>query len=173
VRQYQKTESGYIEKRRILKTSVALVTDIVQPTVEALGLELWGVEHIQQGRYSVLRIFIDNEDTVNLADCERASRQISALLDVEDPISGEYTLEVSSPGLERPLFKLDQFAQYVGDEVKIKTRDPLEGRRKFTGVIECVSEDTVSLNMEGKILELEHTEIEKASIVNSERIPTR
>ncbi|MBD21481.1 MAG: ribosome maturation factor RimP [Rhodospirillaceae bacterium] len=156
-----------------MKTSVALVTDIVQPTVEALGLELWGVEHIQQGRYSVLRIFIDNEDTVNLTDCEKVSRQISALLDVEDPISGEYTLEVSSPGLERPLFKLDQFAQYIGDEVKIKLRDPLEGRRKFTGVIECVSEDTVSLNMEGKTLELEHAEIEKASIVNSERIPTR
>ena len=156
-----------------MKTSVALVTDIVQPTVEALGLELWGVEHIQQGRYSVLRIFIDSEETVNLTDCERVSRQISALLDVEEPISGEYTLEVSSPGLERPLFKLDQFAQFIGDQVKIKTRGPLEGRRKFTGVIECVSEETVSLNVEGKTLKLEHTEIEKASIVNSERIPTR
>ena len=156
-----------------MKTSVALVRDIVQPTVEALGLELWGVEHIQQGRYSVLRIFIDSEETVNLTDCERASRQISALLDVEEPISGEYTLEVSSPGLERPLFKLDQFAQFIGDQVKIKTKGPLEGRRKFTGVIECVSEETVSLNVEGKILKLEHTEIEKASIVNSERIPTR
>ena len=156
-----------------MKTSVALVTDIVQPTVEALGLELWGVEHIQQGRYSVLRIFIDSEETVNLTDCERASRQISALLDVEEPISGEYTLEVSSPVLERPLFKLDQFAQFIGDQVKIKTKGPLEGRRKFTGVIECVSEETVSLNVEGKILKLEHTEIEKASIVNSERIPTR
>ena len=156
-----------------MKTSVALVTDIVQPTVEALGLELWGVEHIQQGRYSVLRIFIDSEETVNLADCERASRQISALLDVEEPISGEYTLEVSSPGLERPLFKLDQFAQFIGDQVKIKTRGPLEGRRKFTGVIECVSQETVSLNVEGKVLKLDHTEIEKASIVNSERIPTR
>ena len=156
-----------------MKTSVAVVTDIVQPTVEALGLELWGVEHIQQGRYSVLRIFIDSEETVNLTDCERASRQISALLDVEEPISGEYTLEVSSPGLERPLFKLDQFAQFIGDQVKIKTKGPLEGRRKFTGVIECVSEETVSLNVEGKILKLEHTEIEKASIVNSERIPTR
>ena len=156
-----------------MKTSVALVTDIVQPTVEALGLELWGVEHIQQGRYSVLRIFIDSEETVNLTDCERVSRQISALLDVEEPISGEYTLEVSSPGLERPLFKLDQFAQFIGDQVKIKMRGPLEGRRKFTGVIECVSEETVSLNVEGKTLKLEHTEIEKASIVNSERIPTR
>ena len=156
-----------------MKTSVALVTDIVQPTVEAMGLKLWGVEHIQNGRNSVLRIFIDKEATVDLTDCERASRQISALLDVEDPISGEYTLEVSSPGLERPLFKLDQFAQFVGDEVKIKMRDLLDGRRKFTGVIECVSKDTVSLNIKGEILELEHSEIEKASIVNSERIPTR
>ena len=156
-----------------MKTSAALVIDIVQPTVEALGLQLWGVEHIQNGRNSVLRIFIDSGDTVNLTDCERASRQISALLDVEDPISGEYILEVSSPGLERPLFRPDQFAQFVGDQVKIKMRGPLEGRRKFTGVIECVSKDTVSLNMDGEILVLEHTDIEKASIVNSERIPTR
>ena len=156
-----------------MKTSVALVSKIIQPTIKALGLVLWGVEHVQKGKYSVLRIFIDSEETVNLTDCERASRQISALLDVEEPISGEYTLEVSSPGLERPLFKLDQFAQFIGDQVKIKTKGPLEGRRKFTGVIECVSEETVSLNVEGKLFKLEHTEIEKASIVNSERIPTR
>ena len=156
-----------------MKSSVALVADIVQPTVEALGFELWGLEHLQQGRYSVLRVFIDCKNTVNLKDCETVSRQISALLDVEDPISGEYTLEVSSPGLERPLFKIDQFEQFVGDKVKIAMRSQVEGRRKFTGVIESVSADQISLNVDGKTLKLDYSEIDKANIVNSDRIPTR
>ena len=156
-----------------MKSSVALVADIVQPSIEALGFELWGLEHLQQGRHSVLRVFIDCENTVNLKDCETVSRQISALLDVEDPISGEYTLEVSSPGLERPLFKIDQFAKFVGDKVKIAMRSQLEGRRKFTGVIECVSANKINLNVEGEIFKLDFAEIEKANVINSDRIPTR
>ena len=156
-----------------MKSSVALVADIVQPTIEALGFELWGLEHLQQGRHSVLMVFIDCENTVNLKDCETVSRQISALLDVEDPISGEYTLEVSSPGLERPLFKIDQFAKFVGDKVKIAMRSQLEGRRKFTGVIECVSANKINLNVEGQIFKLDFAEIEKANVINSDRIPTR
>ena len=156
-----------------MKSSVALVADIVQPSIEALGFELWGLEHLQQGRHSVLRVFIDCENTVNLKDCETVSRQISALLDVEDPISGEYTLEVSSPGLERPLFKIDQFAKFVGDKVKIAMRSQLEGRRKFTGAIECVSANKINLNVEGEIFKLDFAEIEKANVINSDRIPTR
>ena len=85
-----------------------------------------------------------------MKDCETVSRQISALLDVEDPISGEYTLEVSSPGLERPLFKIDQFTQFVGDKVKIVMRSQVEGRRKFTGLIESVSADEIRLSVDGK-----------------------
>ena len=156
-----------------MKRSVALVADIVQPTIEALGFELWGLEHLRNGRYSVLRVYIDCKNTVNLKDCETVSRQISALLDVEDPISGEYTLEVSSPGLERPLFKVDQFAKFVGNKVKVAMRNQLEGRRKFTGVIDCVSANSIKLNVEGKIVKLDFAEIEKANIVNSDRIPTR
>ena len=156
-----------------MKRSVALVADIVQPTIEALGFELWGLEHLRNGRYSVLRVFIDCKNTVNLKDCEKVSRQISALLDVEDPISGEYTLEVSSPGLERPLFRIDQFAKFKGNKVKVAMRNQLEGRRKFTGVIECVSMNKIKLNVEGKIFKLDFAEIEKANIVNSDRIPTR
>ena len=156
-----------------MKSSVALVADIVQPTIEALGFELWGLEHLQQGKHSVLRVFIDCESTVNLKDCETVSRQISALLDVEDPISGEYTLEVSSPGLERPLFKIDQFTHFVGDKVKIVMRSQVEGRRKFTGSIESVSADEIRLSVDGKTFKLNFAEIDKANIVNSDRIPTR
>ena len=150
-----------------------LVADIIQPTIEALGLELWGLEYLQQGKHSILRVFIDCENTVNLKDCETVSRQISAVLDVEDPISGEYTLEVSSPGLERPLFKTDQFAQFVGDKVKIVMRSQVEGRRKFTGLIESVSADEIRLSVDGKTFKLDFAEIDKANIVNSDRIPTR
>ena len=156
-----------------MKSSVASVADIVQPTIEALGFELWGLEHLKQGKRSVLRVFIDCENAVNLKDCENVSRQISALLDVEDPISGEYTLEVSSPGLERPLFKTDQFAQFVGDKVKITMRSQVEGRRKFTGLIESVSADEIRLSADGKTFKLDFAEIDKANIVNSDRIPTR
>ena len=156
-----------------MKSSVALLADILQPAVEALGFELWGLEHLQQGKHYVLRVFIDSENTVNLRDCEIVSRQISALLDVEDPISGEYTLEVSSPGIERPLFKIDQFAQFVGDTVKIAMRSQIEGRRKFKGLIECVSADEISLSVDGKTFKLDFADIDKANIVNSDRIPTR
>ena len=156
-----------------MKSNVALVADIVEPTIEALGFELWGLEHLQQGKHSVLRVFIDCENTVNLRDCETVSRQISALLDVEDPISGEYTLEVSSPGLERPLFKIDQFAKFVGDKVKIAMMSQLEGRRKFKGVIESVSANKINLDVEGKIFKLDFAEIEKANVINSDRIPSR
>ena len=156
-----------------MKSSVALVADIIQPTIEALGLELWGLEHLPQGKRSILRVFIDCKSTVNLKDCETVSRQISAVLDVEDPISGEYTLEVSSPGLERPLFKTDQFAQFVGDKVKIVMRSQVEGRRKFTGLIESVSADEIRLSVDGKTFKLDFAEIDKANIINSDRIPTR
>ncbi|MDO8271353.1 MAG: ribosome maturation factor RimP, partial [Gammaproteobacteria bacterium] len=90
-----------------MSNSIALVSDLIRPTVTALGLELWGVEHVVQGRFSVLRVYIDKGgDGVTIDDCEKVSRQISGIFDVEDPIAGEYTLEVSSPGMDRPLFEL-------------------------------------------------------------------
>ena len=138
---------------------------MIGTTVQALGLELWGVELLQQGRYSLLRVYIEREEGVTIEDCEKVSRQVSALLDVEDPIAGEYTLEVSSPGVDRPLFSIEQYAQYVGSEVNLKLRRALEGRRKFKGQIIKVSGDIVGLLVEGTEYDLEHSEIEKASIV--------
>jgi len=155
-----------------VKTSVALVSKIIQPTINALGMVLWGVEHVQKGKYSVLRIFIDSEGGIEggitVTDCAKVSRQISGLLDVESPISGEYTLEVSSPGLDRPLFKVDQFEKFVGDEVKVQMRVPIEGKRRFKGVIESVSGETICLKKEEETFKLQHSEIDKASVVYSE-----
>jgi len=138
---------------------------LIDTTVQALGLDLWGVELIQQGKYSLLRIYIEREEGVAIEDCEKVSRQVSALLDVEDPIAGEYTLEVSSPGMDRPLFSIEHYVQYIGSEVDLKLRRPIDGRRKFKGQIIKVSEGIVGLLVEGSEYDLEFPDIEKANIV--------
>jgi len=148
-----------------VNSSEVLVTELIGTTVQALGLELWGVELLQQGRYSLLRVYIEREEGVTIEDCEKVSRQVSALLDVEDPIAGEYTLEVSSPGVDRPLFSIEQYAQYVGSEVNLKLRRALDGRRKFKGQIIKISGDIVGLLVDGSEYGLEFSDIEKASIV--------
>ena len=148
-----------------MNSSEVLITELIGTTVQGLGLELWGVELLQQGRYSLLRVYIEREEGVTIEDCEKVSRQVSALLDVEDPIAGEYTLEVSSPGVDRPLFSVEQYAKYVGSEVNLKLRRAVDGRRKFKGQIIKVSGDIVGLLVEGTEYDLEHSEIEKASIV--------
>ena len=132
-----------------MKNSIEQVKDLIAPTVAALGLELWGVEHIQQGKSSLLRIYIEHDEGVTIEDCEQVSRQVSALLDVEDPIAGEYILEVSSPGVERPLFTAQQFAQFTGNEVKLKLRSPVQGRRKFKGTLVKVAGNTLNLAVDG------------------------
>jgi ribosome maturation factor RimP len=141
------------------------VTELIEPTVEALGLDLWGIELLQQGKFTVLRIFIESGEGITIEDCEKVSRQVSAILDVEDPISGEYTLEVSSPGIDRPLFKISQFEEYAGSEVDIKMRSPLDGRRKFKGRITKIDGNAIRIDVDGTEYDLDHSDIEKASVV--------
>ena len=148
-----------------MSSSVTLITELIDTTIQALGLDLWGVELLQQGKYSLLRIYIEREEGVTIEDCEKVSRQVSALMDVEDPIAGEYTLEVSSPGMDRPLFRIEHYSQYVGSEVDLRLRRPLDGRRKFKGQIIKVSGDIVSLLVEDCEYDLEFSDIERASIV--------
>jgi len=148
-----------------VKSSVKPLTELFEPTIEALQLELWGVEHIQQGKYSLLRIYIDADQGITADDCANVSRQLGALLDVEDPIAGEYTLEVSSPGLDRPLFTAKQFEQFVGSEVSLRMRSAIEGRRKFQGSIVKLDGDNIFLHVDGEDYELPHADIDKANIV--------
>jgi ribosome maturation factor RimP len=148
-----------------VKNAAEQIAELIAPTVEALGLELWGIELQQQGKYSLLRVYIENrEDGVGIEDCEKVSRQVSALLDVEDPISGEYTLEVSSPGMDRPLFTAEQFGLYVGETVNIRLRTAMQGRRKFKGVIERVNEGVVDLLVDGESVAIQLTDLDKANI---------
>ena len=138
---------------------------LIGPTVEALGYELVGVEYLPQGRHSVLRIFIDRADGVNLDDCARVSYQVSGLLDVEEPIKGNYTLEVSSPGLDRPLFKPEHYARFTGHRVRVRLKVPLLERRKFTGVLQGVRDGQVILVEDGQEFSLPLDKIEKANLV--------
>lgn len=137
------------------------------PTLEAMGYELVGVEYQGGGRSGLLRLYIDSPQGITLDDCERVSHQASGLLDVADPIPGQYRLEVSSPGLDRPLFRPEHYRRFTGRRIRLRLRLPLNGRRKFDGVIERVTDDRVLIRREDEPRELElgFDEIEKANLV--------
>lgn len=141
------------------------ITDLLGATIEALGFELWGVEYLSQGRHSLLRIYIDAESGVTVDDCAVVSQQVGSVLDVEDPISGEYTLEVSSPGMDRLLFRLDQYPGYVGEVVELRLRTPFEGRRKFKGILAGIEGEDVVVRVDDHEYLLPHDTIEKARVI--------
>lgn len=138
---------------------------LIVPVVEAMGCEFWGMEYLSQGRNATLRIFIEKEDGVQLEDCEKVSRQVSAVMDVEDPIAGEYTLEVSSPGMDRPLYTLAHYARYAGEKVELRLRAPFDGRRRFAGLIVGVEGDEVVVRVDNEEFLFTVDSIEKANIV--------
>ena len=139
----------------------------LEPAIERMGYELCDLEVKLGGRDGVLRIFIDKPEGVVLEDCEAVSRQVSAMLDVEDPLPGRYALEVSSPGLDRRLSKPAHFQRYLGEDVKIKLRLPLDGRRNFRGALRAASEGSVEIEVDGKIHSLPIETIELARLVPS------
>jgi ribosome maturation factor RimP len=138
---------------------------LLAPLLRDLGLELVGIEFSPGRGGSLLRVYVDVEGRpVTIDDCERASREISALLDVNDPVAGRYTLEVSSPGLDRPLFTPEQFARFVGEAVKINVNLPIEGRRRFHGTISAVDGDRITIVQDGEAVTLVHANIAKARL---------
>ncbi len=122
----------------VMAGKAEVIQKLVEPVVKALGFQLWGIEYLGQGRHTLLRIYIDKEGGINIEDCAEASRQISSILDVEDPIKDEYTLEVSSPGLDRMLFRPEQYRDYIGSAVKIRLSANQDGRRNFMGTLKEV-----------------------------------
>lgn len=143
------------------------LTRLLEPTIEQLGYELADLELKLAGRDSLVRVFIDKPEGVGLADCETVSRQVSAVLDVEDPVPGHYVLEVSSPGLDRKLKKPAHFRRYVGEEIRVQLRFPVEGRRKFRGRLIAAGEDTIQIEVDGQLHELPITTIDAARLVPS------
>lgn len=137
---------------------------LLAPTINDMGYELWGCEYLSQGRHSLLRIYIDKGDGIGIDDCQKVSYQISALLDVEDPIPGNYSLEVSSPGIPRPLFKSWQYQRYIGHEIQVKVFKPVDGKRRLVGTIVSVSENSLVLNINNEDQELLFSNIVKANL---------
>jgi|TARA_R110000803_G_scaffold91512_3_gene158934 ribosome maturation factor RimP len=141
------------------------LTAMLRPAVEETGKELLGVEFISAGNHSVLRLFIDHENGIDVDDCAEVSRQVGAILDVEDPISSEYSLEVSSPGLDRPLFDKAHFEAVVDETVEVKISMPLNGRRKFKGKLIAVENDSLIVMVDNEEYELVISNIDKAHLV--------
>lgn len=141
------------------------LVEIIQGPITALGFELVGVEYIRS-RNPVLRIYIDSENGITVDDCADVSRQVSAVLDVEDPITTAYNLEVSSPGMERPLFTLEHYRRFIGEEVNISLRIAVANRRNWKGVIKLVDDnEMVTLVIDGKDEVFAFSNIQKANIV--------
>ena len=149
----------------MVKAAVRQLQDLITPTIERLDYELLGCELLARRHRSLLRIFIDAPGGVKLDDCAKISRQISALLDVEDPIGGSYDLEVSSPGIERPLFTAEHYQQYIGHGAKLRLRAPREGQRNFKGVISAVEGASITLQLGEELLTLSLSEIERGHLI--------
>lgn len=139
--------------------------EMLQSTVEDLGCELWGIECQRTGRFMTVRLFIDKEGGVTVDDCADVSRQVSAILDVEDPIADKYNLEVSSPGLDRPLFTLAQYERYIGQEIVIHLRIPVMDRRKWQGKLERIENDMLMLKVDDREQAFVFGNIQKSNVV--------
>src|SRR5690554_3016802 len=158
-----------------LADKASTITDLLAPTVEALGLQLLGIEYLPMPGGSLLRLYIDRPgaaagaevegEGVTVDDCEAVSREVLAQLDVEDPISGNYTLEVSSPGLDRPLFTLDHYRRFAGETAKVTLRLPQDGRRRLTGRIAAVEEGDITFDVDGSPFRVSFDNIDKARLV--------
>ncbi len=142
------------------------LNELLAPLVTDLGLEFVGIEFSPSRSSSLLRVFIDApERLVTIEDCERVSREISALMDVNDPIEGHYTLEVSSPGIDRPLFTIEHFTRFIGSEAKVNVALPIDGRQRFNGLIKGVDGDRIHLDQDGKDVHITHANVVKARLV--------
>ena len=169
-----------------LSNKTQALQDLIAPAVEACNVNLWGIEFLPQGKRSLLRIYIDkpvdasaepavNEDGeeeqgrgIGVQDCVRVTQQVGAMLDVHDPISGEYSLEVSSPGWDRPFFQLEQMSGYIGHSVALRLISAVDNRRKFQAKLVAVDLENEMIQVEvekQQILDIDSHNIDKANLV--------
>jgi ribosome maturation factor RimP len=138
---------------------------LLTPTVAALGLRVWGIEYLGQGKRSMLRIYIDRDEGVTIDDCEAVSKQVSELLDVEEVLTSAYTLEVSSPGMDRVLFKPEQYAESIGETVDVRLNYPFEGRRRVIGALTGLENDEMVVQVEDSEYQIPLSNVQRARIV--------
>lgn len=143
----------------------SLLNELLGPVVESMGYTFWGLEYLSQGKQTVLRVFIDHENGITVDDCAAVSRQISSVMDVEDPISQVYNLEVSSPGMDRPVFTLEQYQSLAGNIIDVRLRMAFDGRRKFKGQLIGVEQEDIVLRVDDNEYLLPIELIEKANVV--------
>ncbi len=141
------------------------LNNLVHSVVTGLGFQVWGYEYRPHSESALLRIFIENEGGVSIDHCTLVSRQIGAALDVEDIIPVAYILEVSSPGIDRVLFTPEQYKDYIGEAVKVRTRSPIEGRRNFKGTIESVGENEVNVTVDNDTFVIPFNVVDRARLV--------
>jgi ribosome maturation factor RimP len=148
--------------------------ELFEPVVQGMGFDLIEIEHFPNPKHGVLRLFIDkpvgsdsdgSKEGVVIEDCSAVSRQISALIDVEDPIRGQFNLEVSSPGLDRPLRRLVDFQRFCGSNISVKTTTPLDGQRNFKGRLLKANEDVLIIETDAEEISLSMNAIDKARVV--------
>ncbi|RKG33478.1 ribosome maturation factor RimP [Acinetobacter tianfuensis] len=168
-----------------LSNKTQALQDLIAPAVQACGVNLWGIEFMPQGKRSLVRIYIDkpldenaapviNEDGeieqgrgIGVQDCVRVTQQVGAMMDVHDPISGEYALEVSSPGWDRPFFQLEQMSEYVGQQVALRLISAVENRRKFQAKLVAVDleNEFIQVEVDQQVLEIDSHNIDKANLI--------
>jgi ribosome maturation factor RimP len=141
------------------------LNNLIKNTVEGLGFILWGYEYRPHGETALLRIFIEKDTGISIEDCAKVSRQIGAVLDVENIIPVAYILEVSSPGMDRILFTPEQYQDYIGDTLKIRTRTPIDERRNFKGTLIKISETVVTIEVDKQEFEIPFESIDRARLV--------
>ena len=143
----------------------AQLRSLIEPVVTGMGFGLWGVEYLTQGRYSVLKIFIDSENGIDVDDCASVSRQVGSLLDVEEQLRGQYTLVVSSPGMDRRLFNFEQFDLMKDFQVKLKLNKPFDGKQRFTGLLVGTEDKEVVLRVGEEETLFPYEMIDRANVV--------
>lgn len=148
-----------------MRVTVAGLRSMLEPGIRALGYELVEVEFAAAGGQNVLRVYIDHPNGITVDDCATVSRQVSALLDVEDPIPEAYVLEVSSPGLDRPLVKREDFERYAGETVKVRMLEAVLGRKNFKGMLVGVEGEAVLVDVDQERYRLPIARIERARLV--------
>jgi ribosome maturation factor RimP len=151
--------------QRVVPEMHERLQQMIEPLVNGQGCELWGVEFVSSGNHTFLKIFIDSKEGVDIDDCERVSRQVSSLLDVEDPLPGKYTLEVSSPGMDRRFFRPSQYGEYVGARVSVKLRQLVNGRRNLKGRLSASDGKGVTLLIDDEEFSVPIAAIERAHVI--------
>ncbi len=148
-----------------MKIDSQSLESLFAPIIEGLGYDLWGIEYRSSQKHAHVKIFIDHADGITLDHCSEVSQQISAMLDVEDPISVPYTLEISSPGIERPLLKLEHYRRYIGAEIKVRLSWALEGRKNFKGELTAVEDDDITISLDSEEVSFSIDAVKRAHLI--------